>query len=354
MTRRLSCRAAAAGLVLSSSVAHAAGSVSVRSDVEGQSISIDGADIGMVTPATVDGLSAGRHVVQVAGGCRFGVAAVQVADGKTVPVVVETRSKPGSLVLQVAPPDAEVRVDGEVLSNWQGAQSVACGTHTVSVSKQGHLPLLINVDVEAGQALELPLTLVAQGRGELTLDVSPDEASVYLDGGRIGQGDVAGLVLPAGPHTIRIEADGHEAREQQFVLEDGANLVIEVPLTALPESGNGSAGLTGAVSTADLPAAPAGPSVWPTSRIAGVSLAAGGAGLGVLAAVQLSRMTAYGAEYRSRADEVLATNDASVLPPAYANDYRTDTLLPQRNRAVATSTLAASLLAAGLTLTVAF
>jgi hypothetical protein len=85
-----------------------------------------------------------------------------------------------------------------------------------------------------------------------------------------------------------------------------------------------------------------------------VSLTAVGAGVGVLAAVQLSRMATYGKEYQARADEVLATNDATVLAPAYANEYRTDTLLPQRNRAVTSSLLATALLATGVTLTVAF
>ena len=107
----------------------------------------------------------------VAGGCRFGVAAVQVVDGTTVPVVVETRSKPGSWCSRC--PDAEVRVDGEVLSNWQGARP-SCGTHTVSVSKQGHH--FSSMWMWSGQALELPSRSLRRV-GRTALDVSPDEAS---------------------------------------------------------------------------------------------------------------------------------------------------------------------------------
>lgn len=346
-------RAAAGCAVLAfASPALAAGTVTVRSDLPGQSVMVDGADIGMVTPATVDGLSAGRHVVQVVGGCRFGVAAVEVMDGETVPVLVETRTKPGSLSLQLTPPDAEVRIDGLVVDAGSAPLSVACGSHSVSVSKPGHLPLLINVEVEAGQRLDLPLTLVAQGQGELIVDVTPDDASVILDGAPVGQGDLAGLVLPAGPHTVRAEAPGYTPEERQFVLENDASFALVLPLTAVPGSALPVASDAAGPVAASAPKA--GPAVWSSSRLAGVSLTAGGAGLGILAAVQLSRMTAYGAEYQDRADKVLATNDASVLAPAYANDFREDTLLPQRNRAVATTTVATALLAAGLTLTFAF
>ena len=76
--------------------------------------------------------------------------------------------------------------------------------------------------------------------------------------------------------------------------------------------------------------------------------------MGALATVQLTRMVRYGEEYRDRADAVLATDDATVLAPAHANRYRTETLLPQRNRAVATSFAATALLATGVGLTVAF
>jgi len=346
-------RAAACCAVLSfAPQAWAAGTVTVRSDVPGQSVMVDGTDIGMVTPATVAGLSAGRHVVQVVGGCRFGVAAVEVVEGETVPVLVETRAKQGSLALQLTPPDAEVRIDGLAVEVGAAPLPVACGAHSVSVSKPGHLPLLINVDVEAGQRLDLPLTLVAQGQGELTVDVTPDDASVFLDGAPVGQGDLAGLVLPAGPHTVRAEAEGYDPDERQFVLENDASMALVLPLTAVAGATPGVASAAAGPTAAPVPAAE--PAAVSRSRLAGVSLTAGGAGLGILAAVQLSRMTAYGAEYQDRADKVLATNDASVLAPAYANDFREDTLLPQRNRAVATTTIATALLAAGLTLTLAF
>lgn len=353
--RTIRLTAIAAGLGLCP-VAHAAGTVTVRSDMAGQSVIVDGADIGMITPASVQGLAAGPHIIKVVGGCRVGEATVVVEDGETAPVLIETRRTPGSLVLEVSPPAAEVRVDGAQLGSSREPQAVACGAHTISVSMPGHLPTLINVDVEAGELVTLPITLVPQGRGKLTLDVTPDSARVLLDGAEIGQGDLSRFTLLAGPHMLRAEAPGHEPGERQFVLDDGAELVMDLPLTALPGAVAAAAPPADGPADPAAPVAPVGPAGpgWSTPRIAGVSIAAVGAGVGVLAAVQLARMGEYGGIYQDRADAVLATDDASVLAPAYANNYREDTLLPQRNRAVTSTVLATALLATGVTLTVAF
>lgn len=359
MSRRLLRLPAAALAIGLAPVAHAAGTATVRSDMAGQSVVIDGTDIGMITPANVDGLSAGPHIVKVVGGCRVGEVTIDVQDGEVSAVMVQTRRTPGSLVLDVSPPGAAVRVDGADVASPREPQAVSCGAHTISVSMPGHLPTLINVDVDAGELLTLPITLVPQGRGKLSLDVTPDAARVLLDGTEIGQGDLASFTLLAGPHMLRAEAEGYEVGERQFVVSDGEDLVVELPLTALPGTVLAVAPSPVPPGGAADPVAPVGPvgpagPGWSKPRIAGVSLTAAGVGVGVLAAVQLSRMGEYGEVYESRADEVITTNDASVLAPAYANNYREDTLLPQRNRAVTSTALATALLASGVALTVAF
>jgi len=268
-------------------------------------------------------------------------------------VLIETRRTPGSLVLDVTPARATVRIDGTEPSSTREPQAVSCGAHTISVSMPGHLPTLINVDVEAGELLTLPIQLVPQGRGKLTVDVTPDDARVLLDGAEIGTGDVSRFRLLAGPHMLRAEADGYESGERQFVLDDGAELDISVSLEPRPGVAAAPPPAADAGAAPAAPVGPAGPG-WSGGRITGVSMAAAGAGVGVVAAVQLAKMGEYAETYQGRVDEVLATDDASVLAPAYANNYREDTLLPQRNRAVTSTLLATALFATGVTLTVAF
>jgi hypothetical protein len=338
------------GLMISP-VAHAAGSLSVRSDVPGQAIFLDGVDIGLNTPASIPGIPAGPHTLRVVGDCRVGETKVNVMDDRDLPLSVNTRPTPGSIALKMTPPGGDVRIDGKPVTLGAGGTApVSCGSHTVAVSLSDHLPMMLNVEVQAGQVLNLPLTLSPLGRGQLDLDVTPDSAVVLLDGLELGSGDQQALMLVAGPHMLRVEAEGHGAAERQFVVDNGGQLSLSVVLLADPN----------AVAVAPAKPFSTGPSPsegglnWSKGKIAGVSLTTVGVGVGVVAAVQLARMGQMGTVYQERADEVIATNDASVLAPSYADNYRDDELIPQRNRAVTTSLLATAFLATGITLSVAF
>lgn len=338
-----------AGLLISP-VAHAAGSLSVRSDVPGQTILLDGVDIGLNTPASIPGIPAGPHILRVVGDCRLGETRVNVMNDRDLPVNVTTRPTPGSIVLTLTPAGGDVHIDGKpVRLGAGGTTPVSCGSHMVGVSLADHLPMMLNVTVQAGQVLNLPLTLSPLGRGQLDLDVTPDSAVVLLDGLELGSGDQQALMLVAGPHILRLEAPGHGAAERQFVVEDGGQLSLAVTLLADP----------GGVAVAPrVTPFSAGPSTtdtgWSKGKIAGMSLTTVGVGAGIVAGVQLARMGQMGSVYQERADEVIATDDGSVLSPSYANDYRNDELIPQRNRAVTTALVATAFLATGITLSVAF
>lgn len=341
-----------AALLLASGPAFAGGTLKVQSDMAGQTIYLDGVDIGSATPATIPGVPTGTHVVTVVGGCRLGEATVELEEGATLQLSIPTQPTPGSLSLQISPEGADVRLDGEIIVTLPGEPvEVSCGQHTLGVSKPGHLPMLLTLDVEAGQDINLPVTLTPQGQATLTVDVTPDNAAVELDGAALGAGDMPSLVVTAGAHILRVSADGYETAEKQFIVDDGA--VLDLPI-ALQSVGSTLAAAPGTAPGSTASTAGRSGAKWSATKVTGVSLAAVGVGVGVLAGVQLAEMGRRGTEYQSRADEVLATNDAAVLPAAYANDYRTDELIPQRNRAVTSTAFAAALLATGVTLTVAF
>ena len=86
----------------------------------------------------------------------------------------------------------------------------------------------------------------------------------------------------------------------------------------------------------------------------GWSLTAAGAGVGVLATVQLSRMVAHGRDYNDMVETYRTTPAGQEPTAASIEAFRQDTLLPQRNRAVVSSLTAAALMAGGLTLSIEF
>lgn len=70
--------------------------------------------------------------------------------------------------------------------------------------------------------------------------------AVELDEGTVTAADgTYSLGLPDGTHTIRVEAFGYEAAEQEVEIVDAATVTADFDLTALP-----TAGLTGTVTAA--------------------------------------------------------------------------------------------------------
>lgn len=326
--------------------------VTVRSTTPGESVFMDGTPTGLKTPAVIRGVSKGRHLFEVRDGCLSGKADVQIpADGK-VEVNIQSKANPGTLLVQPMPATATVKVDNEPFSGTTRPEPVACGSHSIAVTQPGFIPAFVNVDVPAGERVVLPVQLSPMGAGKVTFSASPTAATLVLDGSEVMAGTQE---VPAGAHVITAAAPGRVAQERQFILQDGEELTIHFTL---------SPGAGAAAAAAPLPKRKAPKTKTPRTRspnpwwnaphTAGLGAAAAGIGLGVVSAVELGRMGAMGREYSERVDEVNAVGDFTVLGPAYANDYREDELLPQRNKAVGLTAASALLLAGGLTLTLAF
>jgi len=81
-----------------------------------------------------------------------------------------------------------------------------------------------------------PAALDARGEpGTLSLRVEPADASVYLDGRLLGAaGDLArlraGLIVDPGPHTLEVVRPGYESARQEFEVDAGEELQLEVDL----------------------------------------------------------------------------------------------------------------------------
>lgn len=322
-------------------LAHAAGTATVRSSKDGEPIYLDGADTGLRTPATLRNLSPGRHVFTVEGECRTGKADVIIPDGPKVVVQIESVEQTGTLLVQPRPAGATVKLDNAPFRTGEGPMEVACGEHSLAVTLSGYVPAFLTIEVGGGEQVVLPVELEAMGLGTLALTVSPENASVVMDGAVISR---TGQPVPAGAHVLQVTADGYAPYEEQFVLGDGETLSFDIALE--PDAPT--------VAVAPVPKAPRGPTWWTLPHTGGVVATGVGLGLGVVAAIELAEMGQMGREYNERVETINTARDYELYPPAYANDYRDDQLIPQRNKAVGLTALSAVLLGSGLTLTLAF
>lgn len=214
-----------------SAPADAIGELYVLASRSGGLVRVDGRDTGQRTPAMLRGVAAGYHLVEVELGCERARAEITVVPGAIARVELALVDVPGRLLVQGEPVGAIVRVDGAEVGPlpWDG--KVRCGAHRVDVSADGYLRSRAPVEVAAGGAAAVEVQLVREQPGTLTVDVSPLDARVSVDGRLLGEGPrTVGGVAP-GPHAIEATREGYRPGRAAITLDPGGTARVELVLT---------------------------------------------------------------------------------------------------------------------------
>lgn len=135
----------------------------------------------------------------------------------------------GRVTITTDPAGALVFVD--TLSAGAGPVTVHAppGEHVVQVTLSGQQPQTKPVRVEAGKTA----ALVFAWPGTLRVEPTPANASVVVDGAHRGRGRWEGQ-LPAGEHTLVLEAPGFMAASRQVVVKAGELSTEKVNLASAP------------------------------------------------------------------------------------------------------------------------
>lgn len=180
-------------------------------------------------------VSNGRVRARVARTIDGGLRALLAALTASVDELYVEHVEPGSLVLTVTPPHAEVRLDGQALDDDAPGlfrrELIAPGTHALSVRAPHHVALERSVQIEAGTTAMLSLELDTYER---ELELSPwtwalAGASLVTGGVAIGLG-VASQAGPSAPLDMRQSADFYDARTLEAI---GADVLFAVAGSAL-------------------------------------------------------------------------------------------------------------------------
>ncbi|MCY4012149.1 MAG: SUMF1/EgtB/PvdO family nonheme iron enzyme [Gammaproteobacteria bacterium] len=152
------------------------------------------------------------------------------------PALVEAPAEPppsltASLVVDTVPPGAEVVVDG-VVAGETPLEIADLAPRTLAVSLRHPLYETIALDdvaLEAGETTRLSRELV-RATGSLRVTASP-VAWVALAGRRLADATPATIEdLPAGPATVTLGADGHDASDVDVVIPAGGVAELEFAL----------------------------------------------------------------------------------------------------------------------------
>jgi PEGA domain len=140
-----------------------------------------------------------------------------------------------------------VWIDGEYVgyvSELKGSRKVLLlpGDHQIAVRHLGFKDFTEKITVEPGQTQTIDVTLVKDPRAhfpavtaEIKLDVTPDRAAVFVDGGFIGPvqdfgGMGRALLVSPGKHRIRIAQPGYRPFETDVTLLPNQKFTLKTEL----------------------------------------------------------------------------------------------------------------------------
>lgn len=72
---------------------------------------------------------------------------------------------------------------------------------------------------------------------DVTLTISPEGATVKLDGRTVGRAPIGHYLIAAGRHVLEVSADGYTAQTKEMMITAGVPLAITMELKVIPKTG---------------------------------------------------------------------------------------------------------------------
>ncbi len=173
------------------------------------------------------------------------------------------------VAIVVNPPDAEVRVDGEIVESSQlAALLLPIGEHSISLARLGYDAKQERFSLQQGDNAQRRYTLSKQPGAEppatawggVQIDSQPSGASVTLNGSNVGSTPYQGKNLRPGRYTLLMSKEGFETYSGNIEVRPGQTTPLTISLKAVI--------LGGQISVKSIPD---GATIWLDGRDAGTT-----------------------------------------------------------------------------------
>lgn len=220
--------------------------LSIASNVPAM-IEIDGVQVGQTPLAGPLRVASGtRHVALVASGYIPARRELVLAGGRAEPVAFElqpTDKLLAHVAIECAVPGAEVWIDGERVGRTPlpATLAVAPGTRAIELRRAGYVTARQELAVGEGASASVRMALVEDEAaplgvlGRLAVIASEREITVAVDGRTLGAYRES-VLLPQGPHRVRIERGGFEPTERDVEVRAGETTELRATLVPTAET----------------------------------------------------------------------------------------------------------------------
>ncbi len=164
-----------------------------------------------------------------------GFVSLETPNGKHVEQVT---LRPNFAQVSLSSPDgADIYINGERKGkgSWQG--TLTPGTYSVECRKVNHTSSEEAITVVDGENLNLILKAPTPIVGQLSIETTPLEATVTVDGKEYGKTPIIIDPIIIGSHTVQVSKDGYQTSEETVQVEKGQQTDVHIVLTKGPEKG---------------------------------------------------------------------------------------------------------------------
>jgi hypothetical protein len=210
----------------------------------GAILTLDGKQIGPAKDFRQE-LSAGAHEIELSAEEYEPIKrTVNIAAGETLQIPLSLAARPppppqptpkGTLVLDVRPRTANLRIDGEQVELVGGSlrRELLAGDHEIEVTAEGYQRALwrVSINPERENPASVDLTPFP---GILDIRVNPANATVTIDGRKSGAGSRKIPVNP-GDYLVGADAKGFEHKEARIHVDPGKPHPVELALKQRPQ-----------------------------------------------------------------------------------------------------------------------
>ena len=182
--------------------------VEVSSEPSGAAVYRDSEQIG-VTPVSLELMEGSHSLSLMKDGYKAWDFSVE-AESNVNQVLPTVALEPANAQLRVTsiPRGANVTVNGRYRGQSPVTIPLSPGVdYVIGLSKAGYGSVNRNIRLEAAASREITVDMTAR-TGEVTVQVLPGDATVYIDGEARGKGNLT-INLPAAPHRLEVRRDGY-------------------------------------------------------------------------------------------------------------------------------------------------
>jgi hypothetical protein len=213
-------------------------------------VNIDGAIQG-TTPFNARNLLAGQHTVNVSKpGYRSATRTIEVAAGKSTPLVVALEAVPTANVTVTSQPSGgKIFIDQKDTNRVTPATlSLGAGEHHIAVHKEGYreastttpklaagqtftfAPMLPAGNDDAVGGLKRLFGGIPEGKGMANLKTTPKGAQVFLNGYSAPKVTPFKMPLDPGKYELTFKLDGYKPQTKKVEIEKGKSVEVDVKL----------------------------------------------------------------------------------------------------------------------------